>query len=243
MVFSGHTAPVHTVAIRANNVVISASREEVLVWDAFSGKILFQHNGCTAMAAHPALDQIAIARVGGAISLLQPQTALPTKTFDGPGGKNEILALCWSSETHLLTAYTNKVKLVDTTSSKVERTYDSHTGTITHVESFTHSIAPSSGPYQYATHFFSLCSKNEVLCWHIATGKVASRTHARGQCSTLFILDDRLQKSLTQQMLPILLDPEGITVIAAKDTSIKMEDPDISLSISLITSSTPVLLL
>jgi WD40 repeat protein len=248
-VFSGHTAAVHTVALRPNNTVISASREEILVWEANTEKVFSYHPGCTAFAAHPTLNQIATSHKDGTISILNPLAAAPLRSFEGPEIKNcEISALVWSSATHLLVAKGKLIYLIDTTSSKIERIYQGHQGSILHIEGFSHENASASltESSNFATHFFSLCSNDEVMCWQTESGTVTSKTQARGKCSSLFVLDDRHSKTLnTQLLLPILVDPEGVTVIATKEPNhIKMEDADIPISaISLISASTPVLLI
>jgi hypothetical protein len=233
------------VALRTNNnIVISASCEEILVWDASTAKILQSYNGCSAMAAHPTLDQVAVSTSDGHIVIMHATTMTKLSNVETGLKSIKITSMAWASDTHLLFAADNKIRLLDTTKSKVERTYDSHTGTVLHIECFSIDNNPtSSASKSNATHFFSLCNKDLVLCWQVSTGKIVSKTNARGNCSTLFVLDDRGSKSLTQKLLPILIDPEGVTVIAAKDDSIKIEDPDLTRGLAVLTASTPVLLL
>lgn len=130
----------------------------------------------------------------------------------------------------------NKIRFLDVSKGVVERTFDAHAGRVLHIECFSNGS-------QNATHCFTLCDQHEVLCWQLATAKVVSRTTARGSASTLFLLDDRNSQTFTSQLLPLLVDPEGITVVAAKEDSIKFQDPDLSQSLALIAASTPVLLI
>lgn len=242
--FSGHSAPVHAVAVRGENVIVSASSAETLVWDAVTGKVLHSADGCTAMSAHPSLEQIIIATKpeGPAAPKLQilhlPSLTL-LQSLDVNSAKGESLhALAWSSDTQLLLAVGSTVKHLDLKAKSFSASFTGHSGAILHIECFS-TAKGSTAP----THFFSMCDQGQVLCFHLGSAKIVSKTASRGSCSTLFLLDDRNTQKLTSQLLPILIHPEGITTIAAKDDSIKMNDPDSALPIDVITASTPVLLL
>jgi hypothetical protein len=200
------------------------------------------------MAAHPTLDQVAVSRGDGKIALLHVPSLTQIGSMDTGLKGAEINAMTWTSETHLLFATDTKFRLLDSTRSKVERTFDGHQGSVIHMECYSvnTSTATNSSTRQHnvnATHVFTMCDRNEVVCWNLATGKVISRTSARGPQSSLFLLDDRNSKSFTHQLLPILVDPEGITVITTKNDTIGFTDPDLSKDISVIISSTPVLLI
>lgn len=242
--FAGHSAPVHTVAIRSESVIVSASTSETLAWDFNTGKLLHSAVGCTAMAAHPTLEQVIVATKGeGAaapkLQILHVPSLTTLQSMDVNSAKGESLkAIAWSSETHLLVAIGSTVKHLDLKAKSFSASFSGQPGAILQLECFSNTSGSAN-----ATHFFSLCDQGHVLCFHVGSAKVVSKTKARGSNSTLFLLDDRNSQKLTSQLLPILIHPEGITTIAAKDDSIKMNDPDSSLPLDVITASTPVLLL
>lgn len=246
--FTAHSEPVHTVAIRNDNVVVSASTAEVLSWDSTTGKVLHSHEGCTAMAAHPYLEKIALSKSDGKVHLLNISSLskLQAPLDTGLPKTVSIQSLAWSGEHMLLMASESSVTQIHTaegTQKSTKKTFEAHRGRVLHIETF--SSSPSAPKHSDPSHFFSLCDKGDVFCHQLTTGKVVSKTTSqRSSSSTLFLLDDRNTKKLTKQLLPILIDPEGITLIAAHDDSIKMTRPEEPLSnLDVITPSTPVLLL